>query len=232
MSISHQLVSTIIRKRLGWSYKRARRRGINRRTYNDDERKRQVQAFLIAFKQSLAEGKLVALDESGFDSRATPIYAYAPKGTPAIVQYSSSQKDRRHYSLLMAVSCDGHQDHVVLSESVNNLTIASFIDGLTLPTGTTIVLDNAKIHDTARVHETCRHKGYSLLFTPPYSPELNPIELVFGNVKREFYRARYDFEHYDDLEDLTPLITCIVHSQTASNIAATFRHVATSVKET
>jgi transposase len=187
---------------------------------------------LTTFRASLADGKLVALDESGFDSRATPIYAYAPKGSPAIVQYSSSQKDRCHYSLLMAIDCNGHQDHVVISESINNQTIASFIDGMTSSEGTTIVLDNAKIHDTTLVHETCRRKGYSLLFTPPYSPELNPIELVFGNVKREFYRARYDFEQYEDLEDLTPLITCIVHSQTAANIAATFRHVATSVKET
>lgn len=112
------------------------------------------------------------------------------------------------------------------------MTVASFIGGLTSPPGTTIVLDNAAIHKTVAVREMCRHKGYHLLFTPPYSPELNPIELVFGNVKREFYRARYDFESYEDMDDLTPLITCIVHSLSTANVAATFRHVATTVKGT
>ena len=44
----------------------------------------------------------------------------------------------------------------------------------------TILLDNAAIHKTPSVRAACQDKGYRLLFTPPYSPEFNPIEMVFG----------------------------------------------------
>jgi transposase len=30
------------------------------------------------------------------------------------------------------------------------------------------------------------------VFTPPYSPEFNPIEMVFGSIKNDFYRLRYN----------------------------------------
>ncbi len=56
--------------------------------------------------------------------------------------------------------------------------------------GTTLLLDNAAIHKTACVRAAADSKGFRLLFTPPYSPELNPIELIFGILKNAFYKRR------------------------------------------
>jgi transposase len=44
--------------------------------------------------------------------------------------------------------------------------------------------------------DTASMKGYGLLFIPPYTPEANPIELIFGVLKNAYYKLRYqpDFE--------------------------------------
>lgn len=45
-----------------------------------------------------------------------------------------------------------------------------------LEKGTTIVMDNASFHRKKQLYEICRKYGVHLIFLPPYSPELNPIE--------------------------------------------------------
>lgn len=42
--------------------------------------------------------------------------------------------------------------------------------------GTTIVMDNASFHRKKQLYELCEKYGFNLIFLPPYSPELNPIE--------------------------------------------------------
>ena len=47
-----------------------------------------------------------------------------------------------------------------------------------------VVLDNAKIHKTYRTRELIEASGAEVLFLPPYSPDYNPIEHDFANIKR------------------------------------------------
>lgn len=47
-----------------------------------------------------------------------------------------------------------------------------------------VVLDNAKIHKTRRTRELIEASGAEVLFLPPYSPDYNPIEHDFANIKR------------------------------------------------
>ena len=63
-----------------------------------------------------------------------------------------------------------------------------------------MLLDNASIHNTVLVKQTIADKGYVVLFVPPYSPEFNPIELVFGVIKNSFYRLRYSDSFADLLQ--------------------------------
>ena len=53
-------------------------------------------------------------------------------------------------------------------------------------------MDNASIHKTKELKEILNHKKYNVVYTPPYSPEFNPIEMVFGNIKHHYYKHRYD----------------------------------------
>ena len=47
-----------------------------------------------------------------------------------------------------------------------------------------VIMDNASFHKGSEMEALIRSSGASLLFLPPYSPELNPIEKDFANIKR------------------------------------------------
>lgn len=196
ISISRQLVYLILTKRLGLSYKRTRKRGRSSRKDTYD-----FATFFARFREAFDSKTLVAIDESGFDQRSTPIYAYSPRGFPAIVEWKTCS-DHRHYNLLMSThQCGGHEEMLYVT-SIDGATFAEYLQNLDYPSGTTFLLDNASIHKTRKVREVALAKGYDLLYTLPYSPEFNPIELVFGVIKSHFYRERYtrDFTLIEAIE--------------------------------
>ena len=53
-----------------------------------------------------------------------------------------------------------------------------------LPSGSVIVMDNAAFHKRSDIQELIREIGHILLYMPTYSPDLNPIEKKWANVKR------------------------------------------------
>jgi hypothetical protein len=214
MSVSRQLIHVVV-KRLGYTHKRTRKRGVS----VSAEEKRQP--FCQAFLDSCQSGQVVAIDESGFDQRAKPVYGYAPRGLPAIVKYRPSS-DRRRFSLLMAISRSGQHQESLSEKAVKGPGFAAFISSLPYPSGTTLVLDNASIHKTVMVRQAAQSKGYVLLYTPPYTPEFNPIELVFGIIKNQFYKARYS-PGFGDL--LASVKDSVAHMSTASAIQGCFQHV-------
>ena len=54
-----------------------------------------------------------------------------------------------------------------------------------------VIMDNASFHKGSETAALIRGSGARLLFLPPYSPELNPIEKDFANIKR---RRQYNAE--------------------------------------
>lgn len=67
-----------------------------------------------------------------------------------------------------------------------------------------LVMDNASIHTSHMntLQIACEARGVKILFLPPYSPDFNPIEGSFGDLKshiRRWYRSkRKDFDSYQD----------------------------------
>ena len=55
--------------------------------------------------------------------------------------------------------------------------------------GDIVVMDNLSSHKSKAVRETIRAKGAHLLFLPPYSPDLNPIEQAFAKLKHLMRKA-------------------------------------------
>ena len=54
--------------------------------------------------------------------------------------------------------------------------------GPALRPGQIVVMDNLSSHKSERVHELIEERGCELLFLPPYSPDLNPVEMAFAKV--------------------------------------------------
>ena len=57
-----------------------------------------------------------------------------------------------------------------------------------LETGTVVILDNLSTHKSPRAARALKHRGCWFLFLPPYSPDLNPIEMAFSKLKAHLRR--------------------------------------------
>jgi transposase len=141
----------------------------------------------------LDPNKLVFVDESGFHLAMTPSYARAPKGQRA---YDQVPRNRgANTSFIAALSLNGLQAPMTLQGSVDGIAFETYVERVLLPTltpGQIVVLgpsaartqrNNHRIHKGAKVAELLASKSCSLLFLPPYSPDLNPIEEALSKVK-------------------------------------------------
>lgn len=218
ISISRQLVHVIVRKRLNYTFKRTRKRGRHEPPIQIERAKR----FLDAINEFEHKGKLAAIDECGFDQRCKPVYAYAPSGKQAILKYVPNTIDRKRVTMLMSIYRNTGTKKQILSHTpCNSESFASFLRSLRYPKNTGIILDNASIHKTQIVRDVARAKGYTLLFIPPYTPEVNPIELVFGSVKNAFYKLRYS-PHFRDVA--SAVNTSLRESIKPPSVSNTFKH--------
>ncbi len=129
-------------------------------------------------------GKVVFVDESGFNFAMTPLYARAPKGERAYNQVPRNRGENT--SLIATLSLNGLQAPMTLQGSVDGLAFETYVEQMLVPTltpGQIVVLDNHRIHKGDRVAELLASKGCSLLFLLPYSPDLNPIEEALSKIK-------------------------------------------------
>ncbi len=76
---------------------------------------------------------------------------------------------------------------LVLDGAINGAAFLAYIEQFLAPTlakDDVVVLDNLVSHKVKGVREAVEARGVSLLYLPPYSPDLNPIELAFSKLKR------------------------------------------------
>jgi transposase len=76
-----------------------------------------------------------------------------------------------------SLAVDGPTDREVFEAYVERVLAP------TLRAGQVLVMDNLSVHKGERVRELIEHRGCELLYLPPYSPDLNPIEEAFGKIK-------------------------------------------------
>ena len=144
-----------------------------------------------AYRQELAKlqqaGKsIVYADESGFRTETHRRYGYARKGE-AVHGLISSQRTRT--MTLVAARFQGSFRAARLLQG--GCKSADFNEWLCeklcphLTADHVVVLDNAMLHKTSQTRELIEGRGAILLFLPPYSPDYNPIEHDFANIKRK-----------------------------------------------
>ena len=70
--------------------------------------------------------------------------------------------------------------------------------------GQVVVMDNAPFHKSQKTKELIESAGCKLLYQPKYSPDLNPIENVWANLKRKYRKIirRHNINHYDAVNAL------------------------------
>jgi len=138
------------------------------------------------------------LDESGF-ARYTgrPRRAWASRGTRAVSVVRGNGRGFTHLSVLAAISTRGVVAFHVIKRGFDLSHFEWFVMNRLLPlrdaatgSNTIIVMDNARIHVNTEMLRRIEASGLRVIFTPTYSPDTNPIELIWSPVKA-FVRRQF-----------------------------------------
>ncbi len=132
--------------------------------------------------EGLDKNSIISIDESYFYKRLYRSYGYSLKGSKAIVPKRIGMKK---FSLLMAISSNRILAYDIVSTNVNRYSFYSFLKDKLLPEckNKILLMDNASFHKCKEIVQLIVASGNSVLFIPPYSPEFNPIEVVFRMFK-------------------------------------------------
>ncbi|WP_421522867.1 IS630 family transposase [Neisseria yangbaofengii] len=131
----------------------------------------------------LKERPIVWLDESGFRASVHRPYGYAPKGRRCI---DTHDWQGRNQTNAIGALYDNQLFAVGLFDcSINSKIFDTWIEQLLipqLPPESVVVMDNAAFHK-GKAEALLKEMGHTVLWMPPYSPDLNPIEKKWAWLK-------------------------------------------------
>ena len=135
--------------------------------------------------------RLLFLDESGVNLAMTRLYGRAPRGERAAG--SAPQNYGAGVTLVAALGARGVRAAMSVDGPTDTLVLVAFIREVLAPRlrrGDILVMDNLAVHKTASVREAVRQAGAKLLYLPPYSPDLSPIEQCWSKLKAGLRKAQ------------------------------------------
>lgn len=134
--------------------------------------------------------RLVFIDEMGAATNMACRYGWARRGQKYIARAphgrwktSTFVAGLRHDRIVAPMVIDCPMNTEIFTAYVRQFLVP------TLAPGDIVVMDNLSSHKGEAVARAIREAGAELLFLPPYSPDLNPIEQVFSKLKRNLRRA-------------------------------------------
>lgn len=137
-----------------------------------------------AFEES--NHPIIYLDESGFESTSFRPYGYTIKGKPCYATYNWQPSKRTN--AIGAIKKGGNLFAVGLFDcSVNSDVFHGWVTHTLvpeLPANSVVVMDNATFHKRADTLDAIKTAGHQVVWLPPYSPDLNPIEKTWAWVKQ------------------------------------------------
>jgi transposase len=134
--------------------------------------------------KALDPSDLVFLDESGFSLALSVLYGWGKKGEPLFERVPARRG--KNLSVLGAFDIEGMVATTSKLGAMTRADVERFLRRDLLPRllpGCVLVLDNASIHKGGKIEQLVRKAGCRVLYLPPYSPDLNPIELAWAFVK-------------------------------------------------
>lgn len=151
--------------------------------------------FLRAAWRALVAGevhaeRLVFVDEMGANVSLCPLYAWSRRGERAFG--SAPRNWGKNVTLLASMGAGGMGPCLAVEGATTRELFEAYLEGVLAPSlrpGQVVVVDNLSAHKGGRVREIVEGAGCELLYLPPYSPDLNPIEEAFSKVKGLLRRA-------------------------------------------
>ncbi|MCP1615248.1 transposase [Azospirillum lipoferum] len=128
--------------------------------------------------------RLVFIDETGASTKTPRLYGRTPRGQRLIA--SAPFGHWKTTTFVAALRRDGLTAPMVLDGPMTGAAFLAYVQQVLIPTlrhGDIVVLDNLPAHKTAEVRPAIQASGAQLFLPPPFSPDLNPIEMAFAKLK-------------------------------------------------
>jgi transposase len=128
--------------------------------------------------------KLVFIDETCTSTAMVRLRGRSPRGK-RLVGYAP-HGHRKTITFVAGLRQRGMTAPFVLDGAMNGPMFLAYVEQCLAPTlkrGDIVVMDNLPVHKVAGVQEAIEAVGATLLYLPPYSPDLNPIEMAFSKFK-------------------------------------------------
>jgi transposase len=146
--------------------------------------------------KGIEKAKLVYIDESGVDMTMAQEKAWSQKGEAIIGKRSGKFYERMNiaagYVNKKAIA------PMVFTGSCNTIVFNAWVEQCLikeLQPGQVVVMDNASFHKSQKTIDLIESVGCKVVFLPPYSPDLNPIEKFWANMKRWIRRHILSCDH-------------------------------------
>jgi transposase len=133
----------------------------------------------------VAPDDLVFLDETGANTAMQRTHGYAPRGER--VAAKAPLGGWQAVTFVGALTVNGLVAPWALEGAMSGGWFLAYVEQVLAPAlrpGMVVVMDNLPCHKVAGVEEAIRSAGCRLVYLPPYSPDLNPIENAFSKLKR------------------------------------------------
>lgn len=153
---------------------------------------------------------MIFIDETGCDRRhALRKYGYGLRGKPIKCQKLLIRGER--VSVITAMNMNGVLDLKVVRGTVTGEIFKDFIENQLLPhlvnfdgynPNSIVILDNCSVHHVPGITDTIEDVGALTHYLPPYSPDFNPIELLFSKVKSLIRQMELELSATMDIESI------------------------------
>ena len=134
--------------------------------------------------------RFVFLDETGATTKMTSLYGWSPRGERLVD--AAPFGHWKTTTIVAGLSSTGLVAPWVIGGAMNGPAFRTYVEQVLaseLRRGDVVVMDNLAAHKVPGVREAIKAVGASVMYLPPYSPDLNPIEQVFAKLKTLLRKA-------------------------------------------
>lgn len=163
---------------------------------------------------------LVFVDESGVNLAMTPRYGRAPRGERVVG--AAPRNHGTNTTLMAALSLDGITAAMTVEGAMDRPVFDVFVDQVLVPSlrpGQVVIWDNLNVHKSEAAQRQIAARGCQLLWLPPYSPDLAPVEQAFSTLKTALRRTEARTR-----SALDEAITAALDTITATDARGWFAH--------
>lgn len=165
-------------------------------------------------------GRLIFIDETWAKTNMTRTRGRAPIGQRLLAK--APHGHWKTTTLIAALGFEGVRCSTLVDGAVNGDVFEGFVEQVLVPElkpGDVVVMDNLSSHKRASTRARIEAAGAELVFLPPYSPDLNPIEMIFSKVKQMLRSLSCRTQ-----EALWEAMQSVLDQVTATDAANCFRH--------